>query len=472
MEDSSRSNQAAALAKKKEGNALYSQKKYDGAILLYGKAIELDPSEPAYLGNRAAAYLMVRKYDEALADCYKAIEKNPSFIKAYVRASKACVHLGNFEDAYTILGKHKPKEKKDQETLQREMKCVSMTEEKLKTAEKYLDDKEYKRASTLLGRLLRDEITGSDRVKYLCAVSYINSKRIQAAVGLANDLYKRNSRNPEYVVLRGKAFYYLGNIELGMEHFKQILKKDPDHKEAMRMYKLVKKLEKTKKKGNTLFGEGKNREAFAAYSDALKIDPLNDTFNAKLYCNRAATQMRLKQWQGSFNDCGEAIMRNPDYQKAYSRRAQCAMELERFKDAIRDYERILEIDRGNKEAQEGIRAAKLEQKKAGRKNYYKILGVPKTAQAKEIKRAYRKLALKWHPDKNKDDIKTAEIKFKDINEAYSVLSDAKKKSDYDSGKDLQMGQGGFDASQVFQMFFGQGGHGHGGGGQSFSFSFG
>lgn len=64
------------------------------------------------------------------------------------------------------------------------------------------------------------------------------------------------------------------------------------------------------------------------------------------------------------------------------------------------------------------------------KDYYKILGVERSASEQEIKKAYRKLAMKYHPDKNPGD-KAAEDKFKDINEAYQVLSDPKKRSRYD-----------------------------------------
>ncbi|MBN1850875.1 MAG: DnaJ domain-containing protein [Deltaproteobacteria bacterium] len=64
------------------------------------------------------------------------------------------------------------------------------------------------------------------------------------------------------------------------------------------------------------------------------------------------------------------------------------------------------------------------------KDYYGILGVSKSASQDEIKKAYRKMAMKYHPDRNKGD-KTAEAKFKDISEAYAVLSDAEKRKQYD-----------------------------------------
>lgn len=66
------------------------------------------------------------------------------------------------------------------------------------------------------------------------------------------------------------------------------------------------------------------------------------------------------------------------------------------------------------------------------KDYYKILGVKKDASEKEIKQAYRKLARKWHPDVNPDNRKEAEAKFKEINEAYEVLSDPDKRARYDA----------------------------------------
>lgn len=78
-----------------------------------------------------------------------------------------------------------------------------------------------------------------------------------------------------------------------------------------------------------------------------------------------------------------------------------------------------------------------------KRDYYDVLGVSKSADAQEIKKAYRKLAMKYHPDRNPDD-KDAEEKFKEINEAYEVLSDESKRSTYDQfGHDGLNGQGGF-----------------------------
>ena len=91
------------------------------------------------------------------------------------------------------------------------------------------------------------------------------------------------------------------------------------------------------------------------------------------------------------------------------------------------------------------------------KDYYEILGVPKDADEKAIKKAYRKLAFKWHPDKNPDNKKEAEEKFKEVNEAYSVLSDPDKRRQYDMGG-FDFGSFGFDdfdPMKIFKSFFNQ-----------------
>src|SRR5438067_4473617 len=107
---------------------------------------------------------------------------------------------------------------------------------------------------------------------------------------------------------------------------------------------------------------------------------------------------------------------------------------------------------------------------ATKRDYYEVLEVPRTATADEIKRSYRKLAVKCHPDKNPNDAH-AEEKFKELGEAYDVLMDGNKRAAYDryghaafaQGTAAGPGGGGFhDPFDIFREVFGMGGQGGGG----------
>jgi len=147
------------------------------------------------------------------------------------------------------------------------------------------------------------------------------------------------------------------------------------------------------------------------------------------------------------------------------------MALENWNEAIRDFNEASEHDSSGFGVQEKLKGAQAAAKKAKKKDYYKILGVSKNAQEPEIKKAYKKLSLKWHPDKNNgspEERAKADKMFREINEAKEVLCDRDMRDKYDQGMDLdQIKSGGGgpnmgDMNDIFQMFMGGGMGGMGG----------
>lgn len=175
---------------------------------------------------------------------------------------------------------------------------------------------------------------------------------------------------------------------------------------------------------------------------------------------------------------------DPTYLKARKTKATALGKAGDWEAAVRDFKAIQETNPQEPGIAKDIRNAELELKKSKRKDYYKILGADKDAGENEIKKAYRKLAIVHHPDKNPDDAEAAD-RFKDIGEAYETLSDPQKRARYDSGEDLidpsgmfsQGGMGGFggagggmgiDPEVLYHMMQNGGAMGGGGGGFSFS----
>ena len=124
----------------------------------------------------------------------------------------------------------------------------------------------------------------------------------------------------------------------------------------------------------------------------------------------------------------------------------------------------LQIESDQQTAQQRLREAEVALKQSKEKNYYKILGVSRQATKSEIKKSYRELALKWHPDKNTDSVEEAEKMFQDIGEAYEILSNDETRGKYDRGEPVFDNQGGggggghhHNAHHFFHQHFQQGG---------------
>uniref|UniRef100_A0A6U0NAU2 J domain-containing protein n=1 Tax=Prasinoderma coloniale TaxID=156133 RepID=A0A6U0NAU2_9VIRI len=165
------------------------------------------------------------------------------------------------------------------------------------------------------------------------------------------------------------------------------------------------------------------------------------------------------------------------------RHADALMLLARYAEARQKYQEAMQAQQSH-EAHRGMQNAERMQKQKDRKDYYKVLEIARTASAADIKKAYRRMATRWHPDKNQDNLEEASRHMQEINEAHEVLSDADVRARYDRGEDVSnraqeesQRQAQTQQQHMFRQHFGGFGGGGGprrgpGGGQQFFFHMG
>merc|ERR1712072_1001473 len=216
--------------------------------------------------------------------------------------------------------------------------------------------------------------------------------------------------------------------DMAMRHHREGLKFDPEHKGLKTAYKKTKKLHKAFKQHEMHLNAGHYDQALNRLKFCSNVDPTHDEFNKKVYTKICEIQLK------HMKNAREALVN----------RAKALDSEESYDEALRAWQRAREVlGEGNAEANDGYSRAETALKQSKEKNYYKILGISRSADKKEIKKAYRKLALQWHPDKVKEEDKDkANSMFADIGEAYEVLSDEEKRGKYDRGEAVFENQGG------------------------------
>jgi len=460
---------------KAAGNRHFKEKNYPKAIEQYTKAVDLFPDSATYLGNRAAAYMSSGSFQHALEDCSRAADLDPQNAKILLRLARIYTGLGRPEEAMTTFNRIRPAPS---------AKDVAPTKEMLHHITSAADTLERGSAMSMVlhaldqaERGLGAGVTKPRKWQLMRGEAYLkmgNENSLGDAQNIAMNLLRNNNQDPEALVLRGRVLYGQGDNEKAMSFFRMAVNCDPDFRDAIKWLRIVQKIDRMKDEGNTHFKAGRFQPAIEKYTEALEIDPTNKSMNAKLLQNRAQCKIKLKQYDEAIADSERAVSLDPGYTKARKTKANALGQAGKWEDAVKEWKNIQELDPEDRTIPKEVRKAELELKKSQRKDYYKLLGVGKDADANEIKRAYRKMAVKLHPDKNPGD-EHAEAKFKDMQEAYETLSDPEKKARYDNGDDLLDpadmfgggggmggGMGGIDPEILFSMMGNQGGFGGGG----------
>jgi len=160
-------------------------------------------------------------------------------------------------------------------------------------------------------------------------------------------------------------------------------------------------LKQLRQKGNDTIQAKNYQESVKIYTDALNEEDkkIPTAFTAIIFANRAAAYKQLGDFDNAIADLSSAIERNSTYVKAYIRRAQCYTEIDLWDESIKDYTSAISFEPFNSEYVAMLQTVQQKLQEQKTRNYYDVMGLPVFASPAEIKKAYRLMALKYHPDK-------------------------------------------------------------------------
>ena len=240
--------------------------------------------------------MSANRYDEALADTKKADELEPLNPKVMHRLARIYTALGRPHDALDVFDHIASVQSV---TSQEKSAALSM-QKHVKQAEDSL--REGTAGSMVIHAIdqaergLGNGVEKPRKWQLIRGEAYLKMGNVNAlgdAQGVAMSLLRRNSKDPEALVLRGRALYGQGDNEKALQHFREALNCDPDFKDGVKYLRMVQKLDKMKEQGNAAFKAFKYRDAVSLYGKALEIDPQNKGTNSKILQNRAMAYLKV-----------------------------------------------------------------------------------------------------------------------------------------------------------------------------------
>ncbi|EGO04165.1 hypothetical protein SERLA73DRAFT_164479 [Serpula lacrymans var. lacrymans S7.3] len=507
-------------------NTLLSSGQFGEAAKTYSEAIELSPVDYVLYYKRATAYFSSNRHSNALEDFDKVLSlTSDTFDNAFLMKAKIHTKEGNWQAARDALQRYSTKVKDDPSasSLQADIsegesasqKTVNMRRAQLWTA--------CSEAATQVLRIASHSID----IRQHRAECNLAAGEIEGAVlDLSRLTHLTTTSTTSLMRIFRLSYFYLppptfSSPTSALSTLKQCLHLDPDSKQCLPAHRLIKSFDKTFAKLekltaaedwrgiiSLLVGSGSNKSNFLGDGFARKFEDALEANSAKeqlLDMSRPSSASILLPVGAKVSPRRKEILRAvcSAYVKIGSVRkaepwcdallgmdgadndadglagkGEALLAREEWEEAVRTFERAFEASgRSSREILSKLQKAQRLLKQSKQKDYYKVLGVARDADQQTIKKAYRKAAIKAHPDKG-----GSETKMATVNEAYEVLSKPELRQRFDNGDDPNdpMSQGGGNpfgggfADSPFSHFFQQGhsGGGGGGGGGGFQFSWG
>ncbi|DAZ93248.1 TPA: LOW QUALITY PROTEIN: hypothetical protein N0F65_007948, partial [Lagenidium giganteum] len=382
---------------KRRGGQAYSARDYQSAADFYcqsidvvEKILEVNPAmntwqlrnDKAKLhANRAAALMMLMQINEAQRECRAALEEDHTYVKAYLRLAKIQLLFGettnvreNLMTARRLCDSTWPAEMDatDQATIEKLQVSVQKLEKlqdevkwcldvgdfagallymndalviapscrtmQVQKAEALFKKKSYGEVVTYCVELARKLRSGGQRPK----MNDIGG-RSKEPKALAMDKAEKEVGvlGIELSLWLATALHYQGKHDDAMMYLSALEAAAPCSEKVIQCRRKWDSMRSLKHQANDLFKIGNYQRAVSIYSQALQLDRDNDEFCGVVYCNRAAALMGIDKFDSALLDCEEALKRKPHYPRALLRRARCHVALEKYAQAIRDFDRYL-----------------------------------------------------------------------------------------------------------------------------------
>jgi len=431
-----------------------------GALQMIDRLINLNVAESSdetadLLAHKAVANARLGREDTARHDSNTAVGLSPENPLVYFLRARVRLTVGRVEEAQEDLQTTKDKIKAfTGSPLPVDLKTVSNLESQIKRANSDLEQamNAYNNDIFVVAKSYFEKVRnvmpqGLTIRLYIAECELANSEhKADEILSEMTSILKRDPSNVHALVLRGKSYLYIGKLDLALNHFKEALRLDPDHPRCKKDFKLVRKMQTLNMDAEAHVNNNRPQEAMTAWKSLLDLKP-PASYKKGVYLKLCRSSNVFKQHKQAEDYCNKVLELENNNVEALLGRGDARLAQDDYDKAIRDYEMAFNQPSGRTQQVEmKINDAKRMLKKSKTRDYYQILGVTRHATAKDIKSAYRKLALQFHPDKYQgDDKEGAEKKFQEIALAHEILSDPEKKSMVDRGEDpneQQQGGGG------------------------------
>lgn len=416
------------------GGRLLAQGHYDDALSHYHAAVDADPYNYMTYFKRATVYMAIGRLSSAHKDLTKVIELRPDFISARLQRGSLLYKQGKLDEAHIDFEGVLRFDPSNPEAVHAYSVIEPMKRE-IRMVYGMVEDRNYPVAIDVLTRLLQ-ELPWDVKLRELRSRCFEAVGNLISSINDLKMVVKSGTENQERYMKLSELYYEMGETELSLIAIRECLKFDPDHKACFAHYKSVKKITSNLKAIEEFIDQSQYGECAESAKKVLLLE--NKAVQIVLHARSKLCFCLNKNNQPveAIKACSEALDLSADDYDLLCERGEAYLANEDFSEAMQDFQRAININMNLKRAHDGHNIAQKRKKLSKRRDYYKILGVKRTAGKREILKAYRKLAQKWHPDNFQGDEKAgAEKKFIDIAAAKEVLTDPEKRQKYDLGED-------------------------------------